>query len=49
MHRGPNGTYIMSIETQLYGSFTINFATSTDLLSWEVLDVDKYTYGRGFC
>lgn len=48
VYKGPNGSYIMAIETQLHGSFTINFATSTNLMDWEVLDVEKYTYGRGF-
>ena len=38
VHRGPDGTYIMAIETELFGSFTVNFATSKDLLNWEILN-----------
>jgi hypothetical protein len=49
VHKGPNGTYVMAIETQLYGSFTVNFATSTDLAGpWTVLDTARFVYGKGF-
>ena len=46
--QGPNGTYIMAIETELYGSFTVNFAESSGDLAgpWTVLNTSEFVYGK---